>query len=181
MEKEYTLDDFVSLSTVAKSDSRYALIPPDWVAVPSISVDIVLTHPSAVMPEYASSGASGFDLRACFDEENILLKAGTWQLISSGYKIAVPRGFEIQVRPRSGLALKHGIVVKNSPGTVDADYRGELGVILYNESSSDFLINRGERIAQAVVCPIYQASFNRVESLSETERGTGGFGSTGVK
>lgn len=150
------------------------------VIFPKVPVEIVLDHPLAEIPFYATEGASGFDLKACIDEP-IILKKRTWQLISSGYRVSVPYGFEIQIRPRSGLALKKGITVKNTPGTVDADYRGVMGVILYNESDEDFVIQPGERIAQAVVCPVYHAQFIVCDSLSETSRGEGGFGSTGTK
>jgi dUTP pyrophosphatase len=143
-----------------------------------VNVEIVLDHALAEVPFYATAGASGFDLKACIDEP-IVLKARTWQLISSGYKVSVPCGFEIQVRPRSGLSLKKGIVVKNSPGTIDSDYRGVMGVILYNGSDEDFTVQPGERIAQAVVCPVYHAFFQVVDELSESVRGEGGFGSTG--
>lgn len=145
-----------------------------------IPVDIVLTHPLAEMPVYSTPGSSGFDLRACIDKP-IILKKQTWQLISTGYKMAIPLGFEIQIRPRSGLSLKKGLVVKNSPGTIDSDYRGEINVILYNESDEDYIIEPGERIAQAVLCPVYHAKFNLVKELDETYRGSGGFGSTGIK
>lgn len=145
----------------------------------TIPLEIALTHPLAQVPEYATEGSSGFDLRACIDEP-LTLKPRTWKLISSGYKVAIPNGFEIQVRPRSGLSLKKGIVVKNSPGTIDADYRGDLGVILYNGSDEEFIVNPGERVAQAVVCPVYQAEFVVVSDLSETVRGEGGFGSSGT-
>lgn len=147
---------------------------------PRIPVEIVLVHPLAEVPTYATEGASGFDLKACIDAP-ITLKKRTWQLIPSGYRVSVPYGFEIQVRPRSGLALKKGITVKNTPGTVDADYRGVLGVILYNESDEDYVIEPGDRIAQAVICPVYHAEFKVVKELSETSRGEGGFGSTGTK
>lgn len=145
-----------------------------------IPVEIVLVHPLAEVPFYATEGSSGFDLKACIDAP-ITLKKRTWQLISSGYRVSVPYGFEIQIRPRSGLALKKGITVKNTPGTVDADYRGVMGVILYNESDEDYVIEPGERIAQAVVCPVYHAEFSVVKELSGTSRGEGGFGSTGTK
>lgn len=150
------------------------------ISFPKIPVKIVLEHPLAEIPSYATEGSSGFDLKACIDQP-IILKKHTWQLIPTGYRVSVPYGFEIQIRPRSGLALKKGITVKNTPGTVDADYRGVMGVILYNESDEDFIIQPGERIAQAVVCPVYHAEFIVTDKLSETSRGEGGFGSTGAK
>jgi len=133
-------------------------------------------------PEYATSGASGFDLRA---NENTVLKAGEFKGISTGLYFELPLGYEIQVRPRSGLAFKNGVTVLNSPGTVDSDYRGEIKVILINHSKVDFNIAKGDRIAQAVIGNVLAKNFinlKRVDSISNnTDRGTGGFGSTGVK
>lgn len=142
-------------------------------------IKIVLEHPLAEVPKYATDGASGFDIRACIDEP-VLLEPQTWKLISSGYRVSIPHGFEIQIRPRSGLALKHGITIKNTPGTIDSDYRGVMGVILYNESDETYLVMPGERIAQAVVCPVFQAMFEVTDDLSDTDRGNNGFGSTGL-
>jgi dUTP pyrophosphatase len=133
-------------------------------------------------PEYATLGASGFDLRA---NEDTVLKAGEFKGISTGLYFELPVGYEIQVRPRSGLAFKNGVTVLNSPGTVDSDYRGEVKVILINHSKVDFIIAKGDRIAQAVIANVLAKNFinlNRVSSISnDTDRGTGGFGSTGVK
>ena len=130
------------------------------------------------LPEYKSTGASGMDVRAAV-ESTVVLKPGEIKLIPTGLRMAVGEGYEIQVRPRSGLALKHGITVTNSPGTIDADYRGPVGIILANTSSVDFEINRGDRIAQLVVQEVVQAQIEVVTELSDTERGAGGFGSTG--
>lgn len=130
-------------------------------------------------PSYETEGAAGMDLRANINEP-ILLKPLERAIISTGLFIALPVGFEAQVRPRSGLAAKKGITVLNSPGTVDADYRGEIGVILVNLSNSDFTINDGERIAQLVIAKHERVLWKEVEILSETERGSSGFGSTGV-
>lgn len=130
------------------------------------------------LPTYQSIGASGMDVCAAVTAP-VELGAGKIALIPTGLKIAVPVGYEVQVRPRSGLALKHGIIVVNSPGTIDADYRGLVGIILGNFSDKTFVINRGERIAQLVVQSVVQAEIVVVEKLSETERGSGGFGSTG--
>ncbi|WP_159949625.1 dUTP diphosphatase [Polaribacter septentrionalilitoris] len=130
-------------------------------------------------PNYETDGAAGMDLRANIDTA-ITLKPLERAIVKTGLFIALPVGFEAQVRPRSGLAAKKGITVLNSPGTVDADYRGEIGVILVNLSNEDFVINDGERIAQLVIAKHERVNWQEVEVLSETERGAGGFGSTGV-
>ena len=132
------------------------------------------------LPAYATPLSAGMDLRANL-EEPITLKPMQRVLVSTGLHIALPEGYEAQIRPRSGLALKHGITVLNSPGTVDADYRGEVKVLLINFSDKDFIINDGERIAQMVIARHEQASFTEVSELDETERGEGGYGHTGVK
>ena len=132
------------------------------------------------LPEYATPQSAGMDLRANIDAP-ITLKPMERRLIPTGLYIALPVGFEAQIRPRSGLALKHGITVLNTPGTIDADYRGELMVLLVNFSDSDFIINDGERIAQMVIARHEQGIFEVVEALDDTERGTGGYGHTGVK
>lgn len=134
-------------------------------------------HP---LPQYATTQSAGMDLRANLDA-SITLKPMERRLIPTGLFIALPEGFEAQVRPRSGLALKKGITVLNAPGTVDADYRGEVGVVLINLSQEDFVVEDGERIAQMVIARHEQAMFETVEVLDETERGTGGYGHTGVK
>jgi len=132
------------------------------------------------MPTYATSQSAGMDLRANL-EEPVVLHPMERRLIPTGLHIALPEGYEAQVRPRSGLALKHGLTVLNAPGTIDADYRGEIGVVLINLSQEDFTINDGERIAQLVVARYEQVEFSLVETLDETERGEGGYGHTGVK
>lgn len=132
------------------------------------------------LPEYATPQSAGMDLRANI-EAPITLKPMERRLIPTGLYIALPIGYEAQIRPRSGLALKHGITVLNTPGTIDADYRGELMVLLVNFSDSDFIINDGERIAQMVIARHEQGIFKVVETLDDTERGTGGYGHTGVK
>ncbi len=134
-------------------------------------------HP---LPEYGTEASAGVDLRANLSEP-IALKPLERKLVKTGLFIELPIGYEAQVRPRSGLALKHGITVLNTPGTIDADYRGEIGVILVNLSNEDFVIENGERIAQMVIAKHKQAKWILVEELSETERGAGGFGSTGKK
>lgn len=128
------------------------------------------------VPKYQTEGSAGFDLHST---EELVLKPGQISLVKTGLHAALPAGTELQVRPRSGLALKHGVTVLNSPGTVDADYRGEIGVILINHSEKPYHINIGERIAQGVVAKYERVSFEEVETLDETER-QGGFGSTGI-
>lgn len=131
------------------------------------------------LPKYETSGSAGIDLMAAIDE-TIILKPGEIKLIKTGIAIALQQGYEAQVRPRSGLALKNGITVLNTPGTIDSDYRGEVCVILINHSKIDFTITRGMRIAQIVIAKYEQAKIIQVENLDETARGDGGFGSTGI-
>ena len=132
------------------------------------------------VPEYATAQSAGLDLRANI-EEAIVLNPMERKLVGTGLFMALPPGYEAQVRPRSGLALKHGITVLNSPGTIDADYRGELKVLLVNLSNEPFVVNEGERIAQLVIAKHEKAEFKLVEELDDTERGAGGYGHTGVK
>ena len=132
------------------------------------------------VPAYATPQSAGMDLRANLDAP-ITLRPLERKLIPTGLHIALPEGYEAQVRPRSGLALKHGLTVLNTPGTIDADYRGEIGVVLVNLSQEDFVVNDGERIAQMVIARHEQGDFVVVEELDETERGAGGYGHTGVK
>jgi dUTP pyrophosphatase len=132
------------------------------------------------LPAYETAQAAGMDLRAAVPEdEPLTLRPGSRFAVPTGLAFALPRGFEGQVRPRSGLAFKHGITCLNSPGTLDGDYRGEVKVILINHGEEDFVIRRGDRIAQLVIAPVLQAAWAEVESLDETGRGVGGFGSTG--
>ena len=131
------------------------------------------------LPDYATAGSAGLDLVAAIDGE-ITLAPGERRLVPTGIAIALPAGYEAQVRPRSGLALKHGITVLNSPGTIDADYRGEVQVLLINHGQAPFVIKRGDRIAQMVVAPVTQIAWTIVEQLDQTERGSGGYGSTGI-
>ena len=132
------------------------------------------------LPAYQSAGAAGFDIRAAVAaDEPVTLAAGERALIPSGFSIAVPDGFELQVRPRSGLAMRHGVTVLNAPGTVDSDYRGEVMVLLVNLGGEPFRIERGERIAQGILAPVARAELVEAETLPDTMRGTGGFGSTG--
>ncbi|MCI6862528.1 MAG: dUTP diphosphatase [Prevotella sp.] len=132
------------------------------------------------LPAYATEQSAGMDLRADI-EQPVTLKPLERRLIPTGLHIALPQGYEAQVRPRSGLALKHGITVLNTPGTIDADYRGEIGVVLVNLSDEDFVVNPGERVAQMVIAQYEQAVLQTVDTLDETERGEGGYGHTGVK
>ena len=129
------------------------------------------------LPSYASDGAAGMDVCAA---EGLTLKVGRRYAVATGLSFAIPHGFEVQVRPRSGLALKHGITCLNTPGTIDSDYRGEVKVILANLGDEDFVIQRGDRIAQLVVATVTHAAMVEVETLDDTARGAGGFGSTGV-
>lgn len=128
------------------------------------------------LPAYATDGAAGMDVCAAEDVE---LAPGGRHAVATGFAVAIPDGYEIQVRPRSGLAFKHGISVPNAPGTIDSDYRGELKVLLINHGQDSFSIARGDRVAQLVLAPVTRAAFTEVEDLDETERGAGGFGSTG--
>ena len=133
------------------------------------------------LPAYATSGAAGADLRANLpDRGELVLAPGARALVPTGLRLAIPEGWEVQIRPRSGLALKHGITLPNSPGTIDSDYRGPLGVIVMNAGEAPFTIAHGDRIAQMVAAPVVQAGFDLVETLPETARGAGGFGSMGV-
>jgi len=138
-----------------------------------------LAHFKGELPSYQTEGASGLDVRACLDEP-ISLAPGERALIPTGLSLEIPNGYEVQVRPRSGLAIKKGLSLVNTPGTVDADYRGEVKVILINLGQESFVIQDQERIAQLVVCPVIQATIELSEDLTETGRGAGGFGSTGV-
>jgi dUTP pyrophosphatase len=128
------------------------------------------------LPAYATEGAAGMDVLAA---EDVVLAPGGRHAVATGLSLAIPAGYEVQVRPRSGLALKHGISVPNAPGTIDSDYRGELKIILINHGADDFAILRGDRIAQLVLAPVTRATWLEVEDLDETARGEGGFGSTG--
>ena len=133
------------------------------------------------LPDYATPGAAGLDLQAAIDENaTVLLKSGERTLVPTGLALQLPKGYEAQVRPRSGLALKHGITVLNSPGTIDADYRGELSVLLVNHGSEPYLLTRGQRIAQLVVAPVQRVMLVQIKELDPTMRGAGGYGSTGV-
>ena len=130
------------------------------------------------IPSYKTRGSSGMDLMA-FSKDPVTIKPKSSELISTGIAVAIPEDTEIQIRPRSGLAAKSNISVLNTPGTIDSDYRGELKIILYNHGADDFVVNNGDRIAQMVLMPVLKASFEEVENLPNTIRGTGGFGSTG--
>ena len=139
----------------------------------------VVAEAGAQLPAYQTAGAAGADIRA-FLGRDVVLRPGGRALIPTGLRLAIPGGFEAQVRPRSGLAAKHGVTVLNAPGTIDSDFRGEVKVILANCGDEDFVVRNGERIAQLVVAPVSRASFAAVPALGGTERGEGGFGSTGA-
>ena len=149
-------------------------------AAESVEIEVVrLAHGRDLqLPDYATASAAGADLLAAIDQD-IGLGPLERRIVPTGISIALPVGFEAQVRPRSGLAAKHGVTVLNSPGTVDADYRGEINVLLINHGDTPFPIKRGERIAQMVIAPVTQAQLTAVTTLSDTDRGSGGFGSTG--
>ena len=132
------------------------------------------------MPQYKTEGSSGMDISA-FVENEIILKPSEKKIIPTGIKLKVPKGYEIQIRPRSGLAANNDITVLNTPGTIDSDYRGEIKVILFNHGKNIFKIKNGLRIAQMVLCPVIEAKLSEAEIIDETERGEGGFGSTGIK
>ncbi len=147
---------------------------------PQIAV-VRLPHAEGLpLPAYETPGSAGMDLRAAVPETvPLTLRPGARALVLTGLSMAIPQGFEVQVRPRSGLAAKHGVTCLNTPGTIDSDFRGEVKVILINLGEEDFVIRRGERIAQMIVAPVVQAAWREIDSLDETARGSGGFGSTG--
>lgn len=136
--------------------------------------------PDVALPNYQTAGAAGADIRANLQDRGVVvLQPGARALVATGVRLEIPAGFEVQVRPRSGLALKHGVTLANAVGTIDSDYRGPLGVILLNAGGEVFRVNHGDRIAQMVVAPVVQARFDLVERVTETTRGADGFGSTG--
>jgi dUTP pyrophosphatase len=141
-----------------------------------VKVAIQFLHKDAIMPSYAHPGDAGLDL---FSIEHLVIKKGHRALVKTGIAIALPKGYEAQVRPRSGLAIKHGITVLNTPGTIDAGYRGEVGVILINHSTDDFLVEKHAKIAQIVVKKVEAVTLKKVSNLDKTSRGAGGFGSSG--
>ena len=136
---------------------------------------------SVPLPSYETAGSAGADVRANLPDGDVTLGPGERALISTGLRVEIPQGYEIQVRPRSGLALKHGITLPNTPGTIDSDYRGPLGVIVMNAGDAPFVVAHGARIAQLVVAPVVQAWFTETDGLTDTARGAGGFGSTGTQ
>lgn len=158
-----------------------------------VKVKFKKLYDDAVVPQYMSAGAAGMDVRACLHSKDIdvsfdprggtpiyYLQSGDRVAVPTGLSVEIPKGYEIQVRPRSGLAFKNGITVLNSPGTIDSDYRGQIMVILLNTDRDAFVISNGDRIAQLIVAPVVQADIEEVIEISETERGSGGLGSTGV-
>lgn len=134
---------------------------------------------SLPIPSYQTEGSSGMDIHA-FVEKSLIIKPGEWKLIPTGFAIQIPSGYEIQVRPRSGLALKYGVTVLNAPGTIDSDYRGEIAIILINHSKIDFTVKQGDRIAQLIVQKVAKLEIDQSLQLEGSERGSGGFGSTGI-
>lgn len=146
-----------------------------------LEIELLPSYEGLALPVYQTEGAAGFDfLAALSEEESVELLPGDQVMIPTGLKFAVPRGCELQVRPRSGLAAKNGVTVLNTPGTIDSDYRGEVKIILINLGKEPFSIKRGMRIAQGILAPYYRGDFTVVDALDETERGAGGFGHTGV-
>lgn len=145
----------------------------------SLNINIKKINPDSIIPEYMSEYSSGADIFAN-NEENIIIEPGDIKLIPGGFSLSIPAGFEGQVRPRSGLSLKHGITVLNSPGTIDSDYRGEVKIILINHGKKPFTVKKGERIAQLVITEVIRAHFHKVSELDNTVRSDGGFGHTGV-
>ncbi len=145
-----------------------------------VEVKISRCRSGAQLPQYMTTAAAGMDLYVKL-ENDVILASGNRVMVPTGIAIALPEGYEAQVRPRSGLAAKHGVTLLNTPGTIDADYRGEISVILINHGSEDFIIKDGERVAQMIIAPVSRCQLQLVESLDETERGSGGFGHTGVK
>ena len=145
----------------------------------TIKINInILKHGPKESPKYATRGSSGMDIKAAI-KKPYLLKINERKIIPSGIKVEIPKGYEIQIRPRSGLALKNGITILNSPGTIDSDYRGEIGIIMINHGDEDFLILPNDRIAQMVIAPVIYAEFIKVDKLKDTNRGEKGYGSTG--
>jgi dUTP pyrophosphatase len=147
--------------------------------MPQIKIKKLSHFKDLQLPNYETSNSAGMDLRSANDEP-VIIKPMERKLIPTGLAVALPKNYEAQIRPRSGLALKEGITVLNTPGTIDADYRGEIGVILINLSNKEFIIERGMRIAQMIIAPCIQAELKPVDDLDKTDRGEGGFGSTGV-
>lgn len=143
------------------------------------NISIKYISNSGYTPVYSSTNASGADIQANV-KETLIIAAGDFKIVPTGLFLEIPEGFEAQIRPRSGLAAKHGITVLNTPGTIDSDYRGEIKIILINHGKQDFAIKKGDRIAQMVIAPVVQAVFTKKDSLNNTERGDGGFGSTGI-
>lgn len=147
-------------------------------AIERVVLKVKREREDILLPSYATSGASGLDLRA---SEDVLIPPGEWRAVPTGIRVSLPPGYEAQIRPRSGLALKSGVTVLNSPGTIDSDYRGEIKVILINHGKEPFFVRKGDRVAQMVIAKVEQVEVVEVEILDETERGEGGFGHTGLK
>jgi dUTP pyrophosphatase len=155
------------------------IVTPGWDRI-RITIKPLEHHKGLPLPAYASEGASGMDVRACIDDP-ITINPGEIHLVPTGLAVSIPLGYEAQMRPRSGLALKHGIGMVNSPGTIDSDYRGEVKIILINWGHTPFVIRRGDRIAQMVMTKVYRADISETDHLDHTDRGQGGFGHSGVR
>lgn len=175
--------DQVDIASMPASYPLMSGTPPVHGGDPMIPIRVPvkqLPHAAGLpLPQYATAGAAGLDLTAAIDRDFVLY-AGDRGLIPTGISVAVPAGYELQIRPRSGLALRHTVTVLNAPGTIDADYRGEISVLLINHGRNAFTIERGMRIAQGILAPVYRIEWSSVDELPETKRGGGGFGSTGV-
>lgn len=154
------------------------MIAGGGISVEEITVKIVRDAPTIEIPKYATSGSAGVDLCSTM---YCIIKPGEMALIPTGIKLSIPEGYEAQIRPRSGLALNHKVVIPNSPGTIDSDYRGEVKVLLMNMGTDPFTLTFGDRIAQVVFAPVARAKFEDVKKLDDTKRGSGGFGSTGIR
>ena len=142
------------------------------------TIKVKILDSRAKIPQYATSGSSGFDF---YCETDTPIPSNTWRMVVTGLCFQIPDGYEIQIRSRSGAALEHGLIVLNQPGTIDSDYRGPISIMIWNITNKSVIIEAGSRIAQGVLCPVIRANFEEVESLEDTDRGSGGFGSTGLK
>lgn len=167
------------MSATPKPSDKSAIPYENAIMTPTVRIKRLPHGSDLELPRYETALAAGCDVRAAVDAP-ITLRTGERFMVPTGIAIALPEGWEAQMRPRSGLAAKNGVTCVNAPGTIDADYRGELKVILINHGAEDFIINRGDRIGQMVIAPVFQARFDEVDTLDETVRGEGGFGSTGV-
>jgi len=169
----------MDIENLTDSDPSAIVRPASDGTEPSLAVEVVRINNDLPLPTYQTKDSAGVDLYAAVKKE-IVIPCGGRSLIPTGVRVAIPNGYEMQIRPRSGLAVKYGISICNTPGTIDADYRGEVGVILINHGDTAFIVKRGDRIAQAVFSRVHQAVLVEVAELNATDRGTGGFGSTDI-